>query len=138
MADVIYILISLRDNDACNIWIESYETCNIYIDIYLIMMWYLYWFILDNDTRDICIDLYLIMTLVISVLICSAGIGRTGTYIAQGALYKRGKASGKVNLAEYGKAMRSNRMNMVQTYVRFWFRMSIFFGWGWCGGDQRG
>ena len=47
----------------------------------------------------------------------SAGIGRTGTYIALDALYKGGKTTGKINVAEYVKVMRSNRMNMVQTYV---------------------
>ena len=75
--------------------------------------------ILDNETCYICIHLNVLMTDMISVLIYSAGIGRTGTYIALDALYKRGKASGKVNVAEYVKVMRSNRMNMVQTYVRF-------------------
>nr|XP_022306912.1 receptor-type tyrosine-protein phosphatase T-like [Crassostrea virginica] len=57
------------------------------------------------------------------VVHCSAGIGRTGTYIALDALYKSGKASGKINVAEYVKVMRSNRMNMVQTYEQY---MTIF------------
>uniref|UniRef100_A0A8W8MBR1 protein-tyrosine-phosphatase n=1 Tax=Magallana gigas TaxID=29159 RepID=A0A8W8MBR1_MAGGI len=54
---------------------------------------------------------------------CSAGIGRTGMYIALDALYKAGKASGKINVAEYVKIMRTNRMNMVQTYEQY---MTIF------------
>ncbi|XP_061166269.1 receptor-type tyrosine-protein phosphatase epsilon-like [Saccostrea echinata] len=54
---------------------------------------------------------------------CSAGIGRTGTYIAIDALYKAGKIEGKVNIAEYVKKMRENRMNMVQTYEQY---MTIF------------
>uniref|UniRef100_K1R1S9 protein-tyrosine-phosphatase n=1 Tax=Magallana gigas TaxID=29159 RepID=K1R1S9_MAGGI len=54
---------------------------------------------------------------------CSAGIGRTGTYIALDALYKAGKASGKINVAEFVKIMRANRMNMVQTYEQY---MTIF------------
>ncbi|XP_061180689.1 receptor-type tyrosine-protein phosphatase T-like [Saccostrea echinata] len=58
-----------------------------------------------------------------TVVHCSAGIGRTGTYIALDALYKTGKASGKVNIAEYVKTMRANRMNMVQTYEQY---MTIF------------
>ena len=70
------------------------------------------------------------MTQAISVLIYSAGIGRTGTYIALDALYKRGKVSGKVNVAEYVRVMRSNRMNMVQNYVRF---LTCFMG---VGGDK--
>lgn len=49
----------------------------------------------------------------------SAGIGRTGTYIALDALYKSGKATGKVNVAEYVKSIRSNGMDMVQNCVRF-------------------
>ncbi|XP_078328383.1 uncharacterized protein LOC111113170 [Crassostrea virginica] len=53
------------------------------------------------------------------VVHCSAGIGRTGTYIALDALYKSGKATGKVNVAEYVKVMRSNRMDMVQTYEQY-------------------
>ncbi|XP_034321090.2 receptor-type tyrosine-protein phosphatase epsilon [Magallana gigas] len=50
---------------------------------------------------------------------CSAGIGRTGTYIALDAMYKAGKASGKINVAECVKIMRANRMNMVQTYEQY-------------------
>ncbi|XP_078329023.1 receptor-type tyrosine-protein phosphatase epsilon-like [Crassostrea virginica] len=53
------------------------------------------------------------------VVHCSAGIGRTGTYIALDALYKGGKTTGKINVAEYVKVMRSNRMNMVQTYEQY-------------------
>lgn len=47
----------------------------------------------------------------------SAGIGRTGTYIAIDVLYEAGKIDKKINIAEYVKKMRQNRMNMVQTYV---------------------
>uniref|UniRef100_K1PKS9 protein-tyrosine-phosphatase n=1 Tax=Magallana gigas TaxID=29159 RepID=K1PKS9_MAGGI len=54
-----------------------------------------------------------------TVVHCSAGIGRTGTYIALDALYKAGKTSGKINVAEYVKIMRANRMNMVQTYEQY-------------------
>ncbi|XP_056002947.1 receptor-type tyrosine-protein phosphatase epsilon-like isoform X2 [Ostrea edulis] len=57
------------------------------------------------------------------VVHCSAGIGRTGTYIALDALYKAGKATCKVNIAEYVKTMRANRMNMVQTYEQY---MTVF------------
>lgn len=48
----------------------------------------------------------------------SAGIGRTGTYIALDSLHHGGRKSGRVNVAEYVKTMRANRMNMIQTYVR--------------------
>lgn len=47
----------------------------------------------------------------------SAGIGRTGTYIAIDVLYEAGKIDKKINIAEYVKNMRQNQMNMVQTYV---------------------
>ncbi|XP_062612923.1 receptor-type tyrosine-protein phosphatase epsilon-like isoform X2 [Saccostrea cucullata] len=50
---------------------------------------------------------------------CSAGIGRTGTYVALDALYKAGKSERKVNIAEYVKKMREGRMNMVQTYEQY-------------------
>ncbi|XP_061191969.1 receptor-type tyrosine-protein phosphatase kappa-like [Saccostrea echinata] len=45
---------------------------------------------------------------------CSAGIGRTGTYIALDALYKEGEITGKVNVPKYVEAMRKDRMNMIQ------------------------
>ncbi|XP_061170839.1 receptor-type tyrosine-protein phosphatase alpha-like [Saccostrea echinata] len=50
---------------------------------------------------------------------CSAGIGRTGTYIAIDALYQAGKKLGRVNIAQYVKTMRENRMNMIQTYEQY-------------------
>ena len=49
----------------------------------------------------------------------SAGIGRTGTYIAFDGLCKEGKSKGTINVASYVKVMRSCRMNMVQNYVSF-------------------
>lgn len=48
---------------------------------------------------------------------CSAGVGRTGTYIALDALYHIGKQTGKVKVADFVKKMRGNRMTMVQTIV---------------------
>nr|XP_034319448.1 receptor-type tyrosine-protein phosphatase alpha [Crassostrea gigas] len=50
---------------------------------------------------------------------CSTGTGRTGTYIALDYLYKTGKMSGSVNVAEYVKTMRENRMNMVETFNQY-------------------
>ncbi|XP_061165616.1 receptor-type tyrosine-protein phosphatase T-like [Saccostrea echinata] len=58
-----------------------------------------------------------------AVVHCSAGIGRTGTYIAIDVLNQIGRNTGKVNVAEYVKKMRENRMNMVQTYEQY---MTIF------------
>ena len=51
----------------------------------------------------------------------SAGIGRTGTYIAFDVLCKEGKSKDTINVARYVKVMRSCRMNMVQTYVSFMY-----------------
>ncbi|XP_062574207.1 receptor-type tyrosine-protein phosphatase epsilon-like [Saccostrea cucullata] len=58
-----------------------------------------------------------------TVVHCSAGIGRTGTYIAIDVLNKKARKTGKVNIAEYVKKMRESRMNMVQTYEQY---MTIF------------
>ncbi|XP_069126894.1 uncharacterized protein [Argopecten irradians] len=49
------------------------------------------------------------------VVHCSAGIGRTGTFIAIDALVQYGTLKGKVAPFEYAKTMRENRMNMIQT-----------------------
>lgn len=51
------------------------------------------------------------------ISVFSAGIGRTGTYIAIDAFSEGRKTQNKINIAEYIKKMRRNRMNMVQTYV---------------------
>nr|XP_034322075.1 receptor-type tyrosine-protein phosphatase epsilon-like isoform X2 [Crassostrea gigas] len=50
---------------------------------------------------------------------CSAGIGRTGTYIAIDVLFEAGKIENKINIAEFVMKMRRNRMNMVQTYEQY-------------------
>ncbi|XP_078328710.1 uncharacterized protein LOC111114478 isoform X1 [Crassostrea virginica] len=54
-----------------------------------------------------------------TVVHCSAGVGRTGTYIALDALFQEGKKTGKVNVAEFVRKMRENRMTMVQTYEQY-------------------
>ncbi|XP_061194974.1 receptor-type tyrosine-protein phosphatase epsilon-like [Saccostrea echinata] len=54
-----------------------------------------------------------------TIVHCSAGIGRTGTYIALDTLERKGRKRKKVNVAEYVKKMRENRMNMVQTYEQY-------------------
>ncbi|XP_061165857.1 receptor-type tyrosine-protein phosphatase alpha-like [Saccostrea echinata] len=48
------------------------------------------------------------------VVHCSAGIGRTGTFIALDALYRDGLSSGSVNVKEFVTQMRHDRMNMIQ------------------------
>ncbi|VDI35272.1 Hypothetical predicted protein [Mytilus galloprovincialis] len=46
---------------------------------------------------------------------CSAGIGRTGTYIALDALLEEGRTTGFLDIFKYLKKMRYSRMNMIQT-----------------------
>ncbi|CAG2232084.1 PTPRT [Mytilus edulis] len=50
---------------------------------------------------------------------CSAGIGRTGTFIAIDALYENGKKVGHVNIMEYIEMARKDRINMVQTHEQY-------------------
>ena len=50
----------------------------------------------------------------------SAGIGRTGTFLAVDYLLEQAKAEGVVDLVKYTYLMRSNRMNMIQTPVSLW------------------
>ncbi|XP_021350111.1 receptor-type tyrosine-protein phosphatase mu-like isoform X2 [Mizuhopecten yessoensis] len=50
---------------------------------------------------------------------CSAGIGRTGTFIGLNALLSRGKKTGKVDIPRYIGTMRNGRMNMIQTYEQY-------------------
>lgn len=69
------------------------------------------------------------------IVISSAGIGRTGTYIAIDVLFEAGKIENKINIAEFVMKMRRNRMNMVQTYVSL-ILLSLFiflYGGSWCG-----
>lgn len=51
--------------------------------------------------------------------IFSAGIGRTGTFIALDALYRHGIKEGSINIVEYVHTMREDRMNMIQNLVSF-------------------
>ncbi|XP_021350117.1 receptor-type tyrosine-protein phosphatase U-like [Mizuhopecten yessoensis] len=50
---------------------------------------------------------------------CSAGIGRTGTFIGLNALLTHGKNTGKVDIPRYVGTMRNGRMNMIQTYEQY-------------------
>ncbi|XP_061180001.1 receptor-type tyrosine-protein phosphatase alpha-like [Saccostrea echinata] len=50
---------------------------------------------------------------------CSAGIGRTGTYIGLDALYREGLESGKINVPKYVEIMRKDRMNMIQGHDQY-------------------
>ncbi|XP_052105234.1 receptor-type tyrosine-protein phosphatase alpha-like [Mytilus californianus] len=53
------------------------------------------------------------------VVHCSAGLGRTGTFIAIDAIYQHGKKVGYVDIMEYVQMMRKDRMNMIQTHEQY-------------------
>ena len=48
----------------------------------------------------------------------SAGVGRTGTFIAIDTMRKMAAAEGKVDVLGYASHMRTRRTNMIQTEVR--------------------
>ena len=48
---------------------------------------------------------------------CSAGVGRTGTFIMLDSLMDRLKVEDTVNIYEFLQEMRKKRMSMVQTLV---------------------
>ncbi|XP_053858626.1 receptor-type tyrosine-protein phosphatase kappa-like [Vidua macroura] len=52
---------------------------------------------------------------------CSAGIGRTGTFIALDFLLKMGKAEGKVDVFHCVQQLREQRVSMVQTKEQYSF-----------------
>ncbi|XP_069125800.1 receptor-type tyrosine-protein phosphatase mu-like isoform X3 [Argopecten irradians] len=53
------------------------------------------------------------------VVHCSAGIGRTGTFIALDVLSKEEKKTGRVDISQYIRTMRKDRMNMIQTHEQY-------------------
>ncbi|OWF37097.1 Receptor-type tyrosine-protein phosphatase mu [Mizuhopecten yessoensis] len=53
------------------------------------------------------------------VIHCSAGIGRTGTFIALDALLEFGKKNGRIDIRHFMNTMRKDRMNMVQTVEQY-------------------
>ena len=68
------------------------------------------------------------MTHITCNIYTSAGIGRTGTYIALDALYENGQETGFVDVKEFTEMMRQNRMNMIQTVVSLVSWMNNYSG----------
>ncbi|XP_065938709.1 receptor-type tyrosine-protein phosphatase alpha isoform X2 [Magallana gigas] len=58
---------------------------------------------------------------------CSAGIGRTGTFIALDALHRQGVKKGKINIVEYVHTMREDRMNMIQNQSQYKFLYRVLY-----------
>ncbi|XP_050396813.2 receptor-type tyrosine-protein phosphatase epsilon [Patella vulgata] len=52
---------------------------------------------------------------------CSAGIGRTGTFVAIDALLKEGNATGSIDVLQFLKTMRCQRKGMIQTATQLKF-----------------
>ncbi|XP_072041076.1 uncharacterized protein [Amphiura filiformis] len=59
------------------------------------------------------------------VVHCSAGVGRTGTYITVEAMTERSKQEGAVDVYSFVSKMRNNRMKMVQTALQYQFIFDV-------------
>ncbi|XP_069128595.1 receptor-type tyrosine-protein phosphatase mu-like [Argopecten irradians] len=53
------------------------------------------------------------------VIHCSAGIGRTGTFIGYDALLTHWKRTGQIDVPSYITTMRNSRMDMIQTHKQY-------------------
>ena len=51
--------------------------------------------------------------------LCSAGVGRTGTYIAVDVNLEQAKHEGLIDVHNFVQLMRTQRVNMVQTLVSY-------------------
>ena len=51
------------------------------------------------------------------MIVCSAGVGRTGTYIALDVLLEMAKEEGCIDVFGLAQRMRKERVNMIQTVV---------------------
>ncbi|KFQ55990.1 Receptor-type tyrosine-protein phosphatase kappa, partial [Nestor notabilis] len=67
------------------------------------------------------------------VVHCSAGIGRTGTFIALDFLLKMGKAEGKVDVFHCVQRLREQRVSMVQTKEQYTFLYEVVLEGLLCG-----
>ncbi|XP_055956339.1 receptor-type tyrosine-protein phosphatase alpha-like [Patella vulgata] len=63
------------------------------------------------------------------VVHCSAGIGRTGTFLALDYLIEEGKAEGSVDVFKCISQMRRERVNMVQTNDQYVFLHEAILEW---------
>eukprot|EP00075_Anas_platyrhynchos_P012802 XP_027302055.1 receptor-type tyrosine-protein phosphatase kappa isoform X2 [Anas platyrhynchos] len=64
---------------------------------------------------------------------CSAGIGRTGTFIAMDFLLKMAKAEGKVDVFHCVQKLREQRVSMVQTKEQYAFLYEVLLEGLLCG-----
>ena len=68
------------------------------------------------------------MNISASIPCFSAGVGRTGTFIALDSLLDQGNADGHVDVYGFVNNMRSERMDMVQTQASLtWSSVAVFF-----------
>ena len=56
----------------------------------------------------------------------SAGVGRTGTFIGLDSLLKQGQESVRINVFEFVRQMREDRMTMLQTAVSSTHKVLIY------------
>ena len=54
---------------------------------------------------------------IFTIIQCSAGVGRTGTYVAIDVLLDQARYEGEIDLYSITQKMRKNRVNMIQTVV---------------------
>ncbi|XP_071799454.1 receptor-type tyrosine-protein phosphatase T-like isoform X2 [Asterias amurensis] len=67
------------------------------------------------------------------VVHCSAGVGRTGTFIILDAMLDQAKAEGKVDVWNFARGMRDRRMKMIQTSAQYEFVFDALLDEFQCG-----
>ena len=66
-------------------------------------------------------------------MLCSAGMGRTGTFIAIDYLLEQAAHEQRVDVYTYAMLMRSQRMNMIQTLEQYKFIYAALLDALWSG-----